>query len=188
MLKSRCGSKRWLRRLLYIVKLHDIFLHLPPFVLFQDGGQRKPCDVTKIHLRLKSCVGILARIFGGKSLCLNQSTHHNCWSCLHSNLRRIFLTGLRLSFNDMGAWGGRFLSTFTLRNAFWVLMEVHISIKRSRFHSKNCTVIWKILSTNCTEWYEWNSDSLYQSSSKQGPRLRVHHCAGSKVSGMRKYK
>ena len=37
----------------------------PTFVLFQDGGQRKPCYVTKIHLRFESCAGILARLPGG---------------------------------------------------------------------------------------------------------------------------
>ena len=35
------------------------------FVLFQDGCQRKPCHVTKIHLRFESCAGILARLLGG---------------------------------------------------------------------------------------------------------------------------
>ena len=37
---------------------------------------------------------------------------------------------------------------------------------------------------NCTERYEWNSDSLHQPNSKQSPRLRVHNGARSKVSSM----
>ena len=43
-----------------VMKCHPLL-----FVLFQDGGQRKPCYVTKIHLRFESCAGILARLLGG---------------------------------------------------------------------------------------------------------------------------
>ena len=58
-----CGVARHFPTSILVIKCHS-----PPFVLFQDGGQRKPCDVTQIHFRLKSCAGILAGLFGGNQL------------------------------------------------------------------------------------------------------------------------